>query len=58
MEDLEDTAGTGRGAELVLQKSTLELGVGSSPEGWVQNWSIPMDLEGFAEEVEMLCMIH
>lgn len=59
---MKDSAGTGDGAELALNKSRLDVRGRLLPRrvGWVQRMagSIPMDLEEFAEEAEMQCVIH
>ena len=59
---MKDSAGTGDGAEPALNKARLDVRSRVLPRrgGWVQRMagSIPMDLEEFAEEVGMQCMIH
>lgn len=59
---MKDSAGTGDGAELAVNKSRLDVRSRALPRraGWVQRMagSIPMDLEELAEEAEMWCVIH
>lgn len=59
---MEDSAGTGDGAELALNKSRLDVRskVLRRRAEWLQQMagSIPMDLEELSEEAEMWCMIH